>query len=205
MTIDTSPQSRTRGADEGDGTVTDRPIIFSAPMVRALLEGRKTMTRRLTTSPLAKSVPGARLWVRETFAIVGTCDPGYPIYAANWREDCHARGFDNIPAEPPKWKPSMFMWRWASRLTLIVTGTKIERLQDISAADSIAEGVQCATCEAMNKSACLRLGCFASKGAFAELWCRIHGREAWDANPEVVAIRFRVVKANIDAVKEMGI
>lgn len=183
----------------------DIPIIFSAPMVRALLDGRKTMTRRLAwrvldgkatlggepdliSSPWQKVKPGDRLWVRENFhAAKQSTHPALTFYAADG--DCGEI----------KLTPSIHMPRWASRLTLVVTATKIERLKEISGRDSIAEGVECPTCTAMGKSACNRLGCFASKGAFAELWCRLHGRESWDANPEVVALTFTVHRCNIDS------
>ena len=70
-------------------------------------------------------------------------------------------------------------------------------MQDISAADSIAEGVQCATCEAMKASACHGRGCFASIDAYRTLWNSLHGPDAWDANPWVVALTFIVQHGNI--------
>jgi hypothetical protein len=220
--------------------MTDRPIIFSAPMVRALLDGRKTQTRRIikhnrrmpnyfgpkgderdpsnwgweTDWPesilLAKErptdrdiayldlattyQPGDRLWVRENHALVGGGDPGIPIYAANWREDARARGFDNIPEKAPRWTPSIHMPRWASRLTLIVEAVKVERLNDISEADAQAEGVE----PIMEAPGVPR----ADKHiiAFMQLWERLHGDGAWRSNPWVVAVTFRVLRDNIDAV-----
>lgn len=193
--------------------MTDIPIIFSAPMICALRDDRKTQTRRLAwrcpckpgapkhvcgaggyggwqPSPWQKVKPRDRLWVRE-----GVCmhrDGDIWQYLADG---------PNPDLEWWRSRPSIHMPRWASRLTLMVTATKIERLQDISAADSIAEGVECATCVAMGRSACQRLGCFASQAAFTELWCRLHGPDSWDANPEVVAITFKVHRCNIDAMK----
>jgi hypothetical protein len=154
----------------------DRPIIFSAPMVLALLEGRKTMTRRLATSPLRKVIPGDRLYVRESGVwyienIKGVGECPWAHYRAT-DEDAFLPGM--------KWRPSIHMPRWASRLTLIVTATKIERLSSMSTADERAEG-------------------FDNDGlAFCELWDALHGPGSYDANPEVVAISFRVVLANID-------
>lgn len=87
------------------------PIIFSAPMVRALLEGRKTQTRRLASSPLAKVQPGDRLWVRESFHPEGT-------YMADHPGDARSMG----------WKPSIHMPRSASRLTLHVTDVRRQRV-----------------------------------------------------------------------------
>lgn len=92
------------------------------------------------------------------------------------------------------------MPRWASRLTLIVTDVRVERLQDISEDDAIAEGVEevsddgpvltgipCGTIYADHRS------------AFRDLWNSLHGPGSWDANPWVAAITFRPVFANIDS------
>ncbi|MEA2989299.1 MAG: hypothetical protein QOG83_2010, partial [Alphaproteobacteria bacterium] len=120
----------------------DIPIIFSAPMVRALLDGRKTMTRRLAWSLPGKAgrrakrkdqwpagmwpsswqnrCPGDRLWVRETWAHVPVNPHGWigAIYAADGEEaeDSVADTWEFMG----KWRPSTHMPRWASRLTLIV-------------------------------------------------------------------------------------
>jgi len=102
-------------------------------------------------------------------------------------------------AQELKWNPSIHMPRWASRLTLTVTDVRVQRLQDISAADSIAEGVECETCAAMAQSACHGKGCFSSLADFRALWNSLHGPDAWDANPWVVALTFTVEQRNIDA------
>jgi len=192
----------------------DRPIIFSAPMIRALLEGRKSQTRRriVTDQSLINFRPdgtpgkvapnkrynlGDRLWVRENHALVGGGDPGIPIYAANWREDARARGFDNIPDKPPRWTPSIHMPRWACRLTLIVTDVRVQRIQDISEDDAIAEGVQ-ATAGGWF-SAAEGHASATQRGAFALLWATINGPDAWTSNPWVVAVSFKTIRANIDA------
>lgn len=146
--------------------MVDRPMIFSAPMVRALLEGRKTQTRRLMPGqawlaqaydPIvsgrriynyagdelvseARFAPGDRLWVREAWRATGEWDchppraiqPGYTRYEA---DPCVAHSYGKL-------RPSIFMPRWASRLTLMVTDVKVERLQDISEADAVAEGIE---------------------------------------------------------------
>lgn len=199
--------------------MSDIPIIFSAPMVRALLEGRKTMTRRLATrsyvprrfknadvhaieiaSPWQRVKPGDRLWVREgllrspehhwryaadgTVIILLRTDPRVSAMIA-W---AHHKEGDNAP--------SIHMPRWASRLTLIVVATKIERLQKISDADAVAEG--CAGTLGPNPD-------FpdewdpSPQEEFRELWGSLHGVDSWDANPEVVALTFTVHKTNIDA------
>jgi len=207
--------------------MTDKPIIFSAPMVRALLEGRKTQTRRLAKVTWSDGAnreftgwhperagmnrwqlvggmgvgatiavpyaPGDRLYVREAF-----CPRlGYPAAIAK----PHYRADDDKPEWRWMWKPSIHMPRWASRLTLTVTEVRVQRLQDISAGDSIAEGVECDTCTAMGQSACHGRGCFASIDAYRHLWNSLHGPDAWDANPWCVAISFTVQYGNIDQVK----
>jgi hypothetical protein len=186
---------------------TDRPIIFSAPMVLALLAGRKLMTRRLATSPLRKCAAGDQLWVRESFA---TTDGLIIRYAAT--DDIH---------ELRKRKPAIHMPRWASRLTLTVTGVKIERLQEISEEDAKAEGVQLPA--STEGHALINVGARFSalsyvtprgpdeapddvlrrawtfRAHYAALWDSLHGPGAWEANPEIVAIGFTVEHRNIDA------
>lgn len=235
----------------------DTPIIFSAPMVRALLEGRKTMTRRIVKLPTkgeyvrpdmggwapttvgggasftirrdgarepypervaiwnqttgtciaARYQSGDRLWVRENFAYVGTCDPGFLTYQASYPDDLKAIGCENIPATLKeagyKWTPCIHMPRTLSRLTLIVTKVKVERLQDISEKDAEAEG--CVEDWADGQSVWYVPGGHMSrhratgKECFEWLWSSINGVEAWEANAFVVAVTFRVIKANIDA------
>lgn len=177
--------------------MTDRPVIFSAPMVRALLEGRKTMTRRLAyherrtrnpaiaesptfiaASPWQRVQPGDRLWVREACM----SDPDrFTIYRADWERY-------NV-CDTMRWRPSIHMPRWASRLTLTVTAVRVERLQEISTDDALAEG--CGLRDGMHHLA-LRIA------EFRDLWNSLHGPSAWDANPEVVALTFTVAKENID-------
>lgn len=221
--------------------MTDLPVIFSAPMVRALLDGRKTQTRRLLpaahpkfpnhchirTDVLAfdphhpeawywdgvhesvgasypiRYAPGDRLWVREAFNGPKAYEVNkYPI--KDWGNKPFWFVADGKPPEHlawqfwPKARPSIHMPRMASRITLTVTEVRVQRLQAISAEDSIAEGVQCETCEAMNQSACHGRGCFASIDAFRALWNSLHGPDAWGANPWVVAVSFTVQRGNID-------
>lgn len=194
--------------------MTDYPIIFSAPMILALRASRKTMTRRLAwkadrsgmerAASWVTVASGDRLWVREAWRTEGNCYDDLSPAALSGEEtilyDADAGWSSNHTVG--RRRASFHMCRWASRLTLRITATKIERLQDISAADSIAEGVECETCQAMGQSACRRLGCFASQAAFAGLWKALHGPESWDANPEVVALTFTVQQCNIDQMKE---
>jgi hypothetical protein len=169
----------------------DRPIIFSAPMVRALLDGRKTQTRRLLSSPLGRVRPGDRLWVRESYwhAPSGL---GFDTNHINGTLVYSADGLgpdaeDRARAAGIRQRPSIHMPRWASRLTLRVTAARRERLQDICEADAIAEGVDC-----RDRAITARL-------AFAQLWNSLHGPGAWADDPDVIVLTFEVSVANIDA------
>ncbi len=202
----------------------DIPIIFSGPMVRALLDGQKTMTRRLLYSerkargnvipasaammsverngrqvalwpPMASSPehyftlsgwqsvkPGDRLWVRENFAVTDSVDGVDIVYYAADNE-----------RRTVKLTPCIHMPRALSRLTLIVTATKIEPLQEISFDDALEEGWR-STAPASRRRDAIEW--------FTDLWISLHGAASWANNPEVVAISFRAVKANIDSVAE---
>lgn len=222
--------------------MTDRPILFSAPMVRALLDGRKTQTRRLckdqpppgvtiirkTIRPFGKEpyhaferrtkfgnfggeVPvkisrGDRLWVKETHARVG--DNGDDHMACPDLTRLVYYRADDVQPELSRWRPSIFMPRWASRLTLIVTDVRVERLQDISEADAIAEGIEPVT-DFMpygHHWKRYRDGGWNSYvdnpiASYASLWTEINGAGSWEANPWVCAISFRVIKQNIDQIE----
>lgn len=188
----------------------DRPIIFSGPMVRALLEGRKTQTRRIAKPqfvdfkgqefynvdrcPYGK--PGDLLWVREAVCI------GYEIgrgeFTAIPFDGCEKfrRAFyratdDDKPNEAKRpWRPSIHMPRWASRLTLRITEVRVQRLQEITHTDAELEGVLC------------NMSRKTFREHYADLWDHINGAGAWQANPWVWAITFAVVKSNVDAVME---
>ena len=202
------------------------PIIFSAPMVRALLDGRKTMTRRLAwkdarpdiaqhvdratgvrPTPWQKRKPGDLLWVREAWATwmhapalhdllpaLSRCpndwayratDPEWAALLADRKmlrdhDDRRTDRVGNYAVKSP-----IHMPRWASRLTLEITDVKTERLQEISEADARAEGCELA-------------GGWGPRVTFALLWNSLHGPGAWEANPEVVAMTFRVHRCNVD-------
>lgn len=156
----------------------ERPILFGSEMVRAILDGRKTQTRRVMkpqpdtthngepywhvgglrvghiTNPESARVgnnplkcpygkPGDRLWVRETWQQVSRFGDGQ-LRTITEPDSC-AGGLlyaaTNKKEEPPKWRPSIFMPRWASRITLEVTDVRVEGVQDISEEDAIAEGI----------------------------------------------------------------
>ena len=218
----------------------ERPILFSAPMVRAILAGTKTQTRRAVkpqpthfnpvgvprrARPDAPSSdvircpygqPGDRLWVRETWrytassleesrAITEDIASGIAVdWRATYIEKCMKQlGFSREDAETADdfetWRSSIHMPRWASRITLEVTGVRVERLQDISEADAIAEGVHPAgVClPGDDTSAFSRIGrvCNASfpVARYAALWESINGVGAWGKNPLVWVIEFRRV------------
>ena len=102
----------------------DRPILFSAPMVRAILDGKKTMTRRIYKPRFDKWKVGDRLWVRETYMLIH----GRVDYAAT----CDIKSY--------RWRPSIFMPRKYSRILLEITDIKREALRDISEDDAKREG-----------------------------------------------------------------
>jgi len=209
--------------------MTDIPIIFSGPMVRALLDSRKTMTRRLawrwkdaiapdgdegllkTPTSWQRAKVGDRLWVRENFAYVGTSDPGFLTYQATYPEDLSGYGIENVPTTLKeagyRWTPCIHMPRRLSRLTLIVTETMIEPLLDISEDDARAEGFEAGPLNDGFGPRDFGGGCtiespggYASAaGMFQITWAKLN--PGWDgfSSPDVVALTFRVIKANIDA------
>ena len=181
-----------------------RPILFSAPMVRALLNGSKTQTRRVVKPqhlkffdqsavdmlgawdkrPLPYGQPGDRLWVRETWwhdeednSIIYRVDANSDIVDVNKHETGLAKY---------NWRPSIFMPRAASRITLEITAVRVERLQDISEADALAEGV---TAKKTPDA------CYTAREAYAVLWESINDPGSWDLNPWVWVIEFKKVTA----------
>ncbi len=198
-----------------------RPILFNSEMVRAILEGRKTETRRVikdqpnynlkygqTHKDLEKNIlrrcpygqVGDWLWVRETFfeeynpITAKQYDPARYIYRATNTEEVlqmDEDGFtktnkDGSMASP--WKPSIFMLREASRITLEITEIKVERVQDITEEGAIAEGT-ISTAE-LTESRDDYYGLYASEH-FQDLWNSIY--KNWDDNPWVWVITFKRV------------
>lgn len=242
----------------------EHPILFTAEMVRAILAGQKTQTRRIVkncwlspkitllqllnflggggtcdesdenglittfvreydrkndgqkpykyTGLLVQSAavpedgveeiphpygqPGDRLWVKETFAPHPEF-PGY-IYRADRGGDYQGAAQGDF-----KWKPSIFMPRVASRLTLEIKTIRVERLQDISEADALAEGIQefskdghlkkywpCDPCEGVLKCTWVDLPRTAIE-AYRSLWESINGARSWSKNPWVWVIEFK--------------
>ena len=198
----------------------ERPILFSAPMVRAILDGRKTVTRRIfkpdrmtwdangryttyamrggelsTTGsgPFKPSSwlhycpygqPGDRLWVRESFARVPTaCESEDIVFAADYQD-----GSDR--AAGVRYTPSIHMPRAASRITLEITGVRVETLQDISEADAVAEGCKPIRPELVQDGLIVRPGRSAVE-EFRLVWEQIHGGGSWEKNPFVWVVTFR--------------
>lgn len=220
--------------------MTERPMLFSAPMVRGLLNDTKTLTRReIKPQPYDESAdgacwldidarhqwawhcgedqdilpnerpffcpygqPGDRLWVRETFIdLRGTGvehrpTPSSPLQRYAYAAD-HQAGSAGDEARKEyglKWKPSIHMPRTASRITLEITGVRVERLQEISEADAIAEGIERSydqwrdyrTDQAVNyPSAATPIE------SYRTLWESINGPSFWDANPWVWVVEFK--------------
>lgn len=238
--------------------IKEKPILFKDEMIRAILEGRKTQTRRVmkVQPPSDKhqlltvmsstdrdkegkshwavlndertsvidghkqffacpyGQPGDRLWVRETWrqfkaydecgcseAPCGCPDTGTVLYKAS-----HDDG-------ESKWRPSIHMPRWASRITLEITDVRVERLQDVSEEDAKAEGAQhfpdlpgrspygqdsrWSMEQPTSVDQCLG----SPRWAFANYFCKIAGKapkgihdpRPWDANPFVWVIEFKQV------------
>lgn len=191
-------------------------------MVRAILDGRKTQTRRvLKPQPRHRAIrsseddqwydadcvnagvllrcpygqPGERLWARETWAHVPvtayrcsegvqqTANPNDPDMAA-----VYAAGWDH--SRPGRWRPSIYMPRWASRLTLEITAVRAERLQDISEVDAAAEGVEVEDYgeEMPDGTGSHDYTCIPN---YRRLWESINGLGSWAKNPWVWVMEFR--------------
>lgn len=208
--------------------MTERGMIFNGEMVRAILNGRKTQTRRPVKFPVhdknlgcelagnelagelsagnylnsAFGKPGDRIWVRETFCPVDDTQYGgekWVDYRATPRyEASHPAGWDSAPndAEALKWRPSIHMPRWASRILLEITDVRVERLNAISEEDARAEGIidgGCLNCGEPEPCGCANPEPDATD-AFAYLWQSIYGQESWNANPWVWVIEFERVE-----------
>lgn len=237
--------------------IKEKPILFSAPMVRAILDGRKTVTRRivklnrwgtvsirqdgitygcyldeklgLAWRPFGGSglvaypqdkiesgcpfgAPGDRLWVREKWQSAyargcwGTLFAADESFVQGKRQHTngpHLNAEDRSPAYPPKWKPSIHLPRWASRLMLEVVSVRVERLQEITEEDARDEGVGQFVTGAREGNP------DQYRATFRDLWDSLHvkrerGRKthnkahaelakdfSWDANPWVWRIEFR--------------
>lgn len=219
----------------------EKPILFSAPMVRALLAGTKTQTRRIVKrqpgpsclieegfdgeSPFVYSAlygdgpghevheartpcvcpygqPGDQLWVRETFAIVPRTayrasegvqqtlrpddDHDAAIYRKGWTRS--NGGF--------RWRPSIHMPRWASRITLEITAVRVERLQDISREDALAEGIVIQPDGGYGLADTSHYHATDPRQSYFSLWETINGPGSVMANPWVWAVTFAPASSN---------
>lgn len=209
----------------------ERPILFTGPMVRAILAGNKLQTRRMKAleyfsrpendpdgwwcarisdgyaymvykqSPHERAVrcpygqPGDRLWVRETWAFgihamaARRDDEGPFVYAADGTTQ--GRLGD-------RWRPSIHMPRSACRLVLEITGVRVERLNEISASDCWAEGIE--ECDgSLDEMEICRLAKLMGRTfedphpSYAALWEQINGAGSWQANPWVWVVEFEPV------------
>lgn len=203
----------------------ERPILFSAPMIRALLDGRKTQTRRVAKvtdewckpgfiSPLAGHTPrslaehasycphgqpGDLLWARERADYFDRGDGIGYVPMMRYHADGHERRipleYENTFERPVR-RNSIHMWRWASRITIQLTEVRVERLQDISEADAIAEGIeriggQTSSNPWKDYSREQRFKFFSAPSAsYRTLWESINGVGSWDANPWVWVLEF---------------
>lgn len=177
----------------------EHPIIFSTAMIRAILDDQKKMTRRVKKSDKSPYEVGMILWVRETWMpeTEGGIPTGGYIYRATDRPES-----DN--GDPLKWTPSIFMPRKASRITLEITGVKLERLQDISEEAAKAEGIGHGFMmnagwpdyQHVNPQGVCELTQDTPKMSFASLWDSLNAKRGygWDVNPMVRCITFRRVK-----------
>lgn len=186
-------------------------------MVRAILEGQKTQTRRIVkirktdysvtmddylssgkklgnhkeiylgNSPYGQ--PGDRLWVKETWATAPNFDHLKPTELPTGI--CILKRADN-GASGGKWRPSIFMMQWMSRITLEITNVRVEQLKDISEDDACAEGV-----DVSEYIECISppymVPCECATRAYSALWEEINGPGSWDANPWVWVIEFKRV------------
>ena len=201
-----------------EGEVKERPILFSGKMVRAILEERKTCTRRvmnpqpvdagsgdwwypgpalnwqnakhyaneahmqrgLPTDFHPYGQPGDRLWVRETFAVQpdlwAASHVPQPIH---FLADCKPEQIEDYIL-----KPSIHMPRWASRITLEITGVRVERVQDISEEDATAEGMEFIS---------INTATWSNRQSFKVLWDSINAKRGftWESNPWVWIIEFK--------------
>lgn len=227
--------------------MVDRPILFSAAMVQALLAGTKTQTRRVIPQPemtahgwhipwqvgggvvtvdhstgaqiaaeLLDGVriqPGDRLWVREAWRAPINFDRVPPRDIPSTAVVVYEAGGDGL-ALSGRLRASIHMPRWASRLTLIVNDVRVQRLQEISRDDAMAEGIVQTWGDFMGDPPEWAVASINRHGDasgshiydnrtsaenYRELWNHINGTDAWAANPWVVAYSFEVHQQNIDA------
>lgn len=208
----------------------ERPILFSAPMVQALLAGKKTQTRRGPRGGMWRhqepraghplifrdgnwaredaaschyGKPGERLWVREAWRADAAFDALPPREIPPGPYFCEASRniWDGGPHDgtPGRLRPGIFMPRWASRLTLEITGIRLEPVQSISAKDIIAEGaVERPHTDQFGRNPVSRFDgkvYLDLQSLWAAGWEKINGHGSWSANTWVWVVEFQRVVA----------
>lgn len=197
----------------------DRPIIFSPPMVSAILSGKKTVTRRIIKTPGSQKTcpygqPGDRLWLKESFYAFGYWENRFnqQHQREEWHfiDQTHASGHDyqfTAPTDYVKkpradnrlawWlRPSLFMPRRASRIDLQIVDVHMERLRDITDEQAQAEGFS-PLYDGMhgyylNHLTLPNVGISVTAViAFAVYWQSLNGTESWEENPWVWVVGFR--------------
>ncbi len=210
----------------------ERAILFSGPMIRAILENRKTQTRRVIKPqppewfsdsdakcslyaptkvdrdgelypgpevfgfynedqgwPCPYGMPGSGLWVRETH-FISALSLKHQIFDRN---NTWYRATDELPPHLTKWRSSIYMPRWASRITLEIVSVRVERLQEVSEEDVVAEGVGLTSwCAGRD---------WPRTAGFAQLWDSLNARRGygWSVNPWVWVIEFKRLLSNAEA------
>lgn len=215
--------NNTTVANESNCTISDRPILFSTPMVQAILDGKKTATRRIIKDAHPQATrfeidinhrkrlwsqygedgllpgkhlkcsyggKGDRLWVREAWL---QQDDGTYCYKVD-KENEDIRKMYGY-----KWKPSIHMPRKACRLVLEVKNIRVERLQDISEEDAIAEGITLIKDQSGINRYTIAIDNASynapiAKEVFAMLWAHINGWDSWEANPFVWVVEFERIE-----------
>lgn len=182
------------------------PILFSTPMVQAILEGRKTQTRRVVKDKLLQNATpeddlefllltiiykykvGDVLWLRETFRQIEQ-EVGSPRFEYKATENINLTD---------KWKPSLFMPKQACRTFLKIKSIRVERLQDISEEDSIAEGVIKENNGQWKNYLVPQTFWTYAKYSFETLWISINGKESMNKNPFVWVYEFEQIEKPLD-------
>jgi hypothetical protein len=212
----------------------EKPILFSGDMIRAILDGSKTQTRRIVNPPLMNvwgqgvpnshpnhycvhariasygepdewvkcryGKPGDQLWVRETWATPDNYNHLKPSDLIPM--PVAYRATEEYPLYYTKWRPSIFMPRWASRITLEIESIDVEQVQCISEFDALAEGIMTWNdpegANYLDYSDELPFGCDNARHSFQTLWDSINAKRgySWDSNPWVWVVKFAIKGRN---------
>ena len=205
-----------------DIATNGRPIAFSGPMVRAILDGRKTQTRRIVTPhPIQykwgslmferRDGRGLREWPDDKVRIIEDCrfgkvgdrlwvceswaqdsEDGALFYRADIGDGGDADDWERNRLEGApnyRWRASMFMPRWASRILLEITDVRLERVKDITGMDAKCEGAPVPDHAVANGTHLAW-----AREWFRLLWGEINGTDSWDANPWVWVVEFKRIE-----------